>query len=160
MDYFCCYYGCINLFFTHWGPMSSNRTGCQSSKKHPFPLSVHHLFNLESEYIYLTGYLHSASSLENIQFSAFLISFLSILISLVWVGNPKQNWGETMGFIHWNIASQVTWMAKTEGDLEWELSQAAKGGSRDLGWKPGSRVQGPLFQCSWLDLTILVQEGL
>lgn len=88
--------------------MSSNRIGCQSSKKHPFPLSVQHLFNLESEYVYLTGYLRSTSSLENIQFSASLISFLSTLISLVWVGNPKQNWGETMSFIRWNTASQVT----------------------------------------------------
>ena len=41
-----------------------------------------------------------------------------------------------------------------------KVSQLAEGGSRDLGWKLGCIAQEPLFQHSWLDLTILVWRGL
>lgn len=118
-----------------------------------FYLSVHHLLNLESECTWLvvcTVPVHRECTAL-----CFTLSWYPW-----WVGNLKQNQGETMGFILGNTASQVIFDGQDWSRPRMSLSLVAGGTSRDLGWKPWRIVQGPLFQCRWLDLTILIQEGL
>ena len=114
--------------------MSSN--SCQSIRKHPSPLSVHHPFKQESEYTWLV------TCTAAVHWRIYSSLLYSILIPLVWAGKPKQNWGETMGFIHWDTVSRVTVNRQDwRRDPGCELSQAAGGGSWDLGWEPGAELR-------------------
>lgn len=80
--------------------------------------------------MYLTGYLHRANSQRMRRFLLY-----SLLISLVYAGNLKQNWGETMGFILGNTTSQETFDGQDYSRTRMSLVNLLGGGggaSRDL----------------------------
>lgn len=142
----------VNLFFTHCGPMNSEEVVSLARNASFFSLSTISLTWSQSVPDWSSA---QDSFTENAQQSALLYADILGL-----GGQTQTRLGRFSRFHTWEYSiSGDIWWPTLEVDLEWVKSTCSGNKQRSRMKRlenSSNRMERLLFQCSWLDLTILI----